>query len=742
MRQSFVLICSLLFSIFAFGNGDDLFEQSPIVLKRVDEPIQIDGFLQEKSWFKGEPARDFWEHFPTDTAQNVKTELYMAFDDQFLYIGGKCFAPNPNYITPSLRRDYRAGGSDNITLLFDTFNDGTNAFVFGINPFGVLREALIANGGQDSRRDWTSSWDNKWTGEAKIQGDHWSFEIAIPFSSLRFQEGGREWRFNSYRFDTQTNTQTTWIRIPRNQSIISMGYMGKMLWDEPLKKSGSNISVIPFVTAGSSKNFEEEGKPVSSDFDFGGDAKIAITPGLNLDLTVNPDFSQVEVDQQVLNLERFEVFFPERRQFFLENADLFGGFGDATVNPFFSRRIGSARVLDEEGEESTIANPIRYGARLNGKINNNWRVGLLNMQTAREDKYNLPDYNYSVAAVQRKVFSRSNLGLIFVNKKAMHASGDTSGFYSPYNRVMGLDYNLASADNQWTGKFYLHRSFTDADVSGQFAHGARLELRKRLFTALWQHQSVGEGYVAEVGFVRRHNYFCISPELEFNFFPNKGSLNEHGPELQTDMFWRPGFGKTDHEIRLSYRLEFRNRARLRVGVTNEYTFLFEDFDPTRSDDEDVEPLPGGKGYTYTRVGLSYDSDRRRRLSYEIEPFIGEFFNGRRYGLEGQLNYRYQPYGTVAMSFNYSYINLPSPYASTDLLLVGPRIDLTFSKNIFLTTFIQYNNQADNVNINARFQWRFAPVSDFFLVYTDNYYSTDFKVKTRGLVMKMTYWLNM
>lgn len=740
MRKHLVLISFLLCSTFLFGeDGNDMFAQSPIVLTRAQEPIVLDGFLHEESWFNGQPAENFWEYFPTDSIHSrLKTEIYMVYDDQYLYIGVKCYSPVSDYIVPSLRRDYTSSGSDNITFLFDTFNDATNAFVFGINPYGVLREALITNGGQDFRRDWYSAWDNKWTGEAKIQDGYWSAEVAIPFTTLRFQEGTQEWRFNAYRYDTQSNTRSTWTRIPRNQSVISLAYMGDMIWEEPLKKSGASVSVIPFLTAGSNKNFEEEGQPSTNNFDFGGDAKIAITSGLNLDLTVNPDFSQVEVDRQVLNLERFEIFFPERRQFFLENSDLFGGFGDATVNPFFSRRIGSARVIDDEGSKSTIQNPIRYGARLSGKLNKDWRVGLLNMQTARNDAYKLPSYNYTVAALQRRVFSRSNIGAVLVNKQSVSSINDTTGYYNPYNRIVGLDYNLATPNNRWNGKVYLHQAITTSDVSDKVAHGARLEYRKRLFTAQWQHQYVGAGYDAEVGFVRRENYFRASPQIEFNLFPGKGVMVEHGPEVEADVFYQPGFGRTDHEVQVSYRFEFRDQSRARIRMTNEYTYLFDDFDPTRSSSE---PLPGGQGYNYTRVGISYFSDRRKPFSYFVEPFAGQFYNGYRYGLAGYLSLRYQPYGLISMSFNYSIIDLPAPYASTDLFLIGPRIDLTFTQKMFLTTFIQYNNQSDNININARFQWRFAPVSDFFLVYTDNYYSTDLKTKNRGIVMKLTYWLN-
>lgn len=703
-----------------------------VFLKRAAMPIILDGKLDESAWFQGAPARDFWEHFPTDSTQAaMQTEVYMTYDDEYLYVGAICYTLGQDYVIPSLRRDYRAGGNDNITFLFDPFNDRTNAFVFGANPLGVLREALIFNGGQDGGRDFDESWDNKWKGASSMQEGYWSCELAIPFRTLRFKEGAQEWNFNCYRFDMQSNARTVWSRIPQNQSVTNLAFMGKMYWDEPLAKAGSGASIIPYATAGYHQDFEQGGSP-GYRYNLGGDAKIAISSGMNLDLTVNPDFSQVEVDEQIVNLDRFELFFPERRQFFLENSDLFGGFGFTDITPFFSRRIG---VGLDTATGQNIQNPIYFGARLSGKLDNNWRLGLLNMQTAPDAANGLPSFNYGIAALQRKVFSRSNVGFILVNKQAI-GKQDTSELHAPFNRVAGLDYNLASSDNRWNGKAFLHRSFTPAGGRGQLAHGARLEYRVRDFSLSWEHRYVDEDFNAEVGFVRRKDYFSISPVGQWFLYPTGSAFNQHSLGLAAFNLWTPGTGRTDHRYELFWRGDFRNTASIRVSAQQDYTFLLEGFDPTGTS---LEQLPGLTGYTYHSIRAFYSSDSRPKLSFSLSPSAGQYFNGHRLALGGGLVYRYQPYGAIRLSANYNYIDLPTGTAS--IFLIGPRIDLTFSRSIFLTVFLQYNDQLDNINLNTRLQWRFAPVSDFFLVYTDNYFPAPFGLRNRSLVAKATYWLN-
>lgn len=706
-----------------------------IQVKYTSETIVLDGELNETTWKTAPPPNDFWGYFPSDTLPPQKqTEILMAFDDTHLYVAIKCYAAGDDYVVPSLKRDYRAGGNDNISLMFDTFNDRTNAFLFGMNPLGVRREALISNGGMELS-DFQTSWDNKWKGESKIHDGFWVSEMAIPFSTLRYKEGTTKWTFNSYRFDTQSNENTVWSAIPRNQWIFNLAFNGDMIFEKPLKKAGGNIALIPYASGGITRDFEDANAQTQATYGIGGDAKIAVTSGLNLDLTVNPDFSQVEVDRQVTNLDRFEIFFPERRQFFLENADLFSSFGISRINPFFSRRIG---VAVDTSSDATIQNTILGGARLSGKINRNWRVGLLNMQTAADMENDLPSFNYTVAAVQRKVFSRSNIGLIFVNKE--NFTNTNSETYDPFNRIFGLDYNIASSNNAWTGKVFYHQSLSPEQKEGnEFAHGFELNYKERLYSIEYNHQYVGEDFEAQVGFVPRSNYFRINPEARLYFYPNNGFLNQHGPGLEVATFWSPENGRTDQRIELYWDASLAGSGRMRVWLQNDYTLLTDPFDPSGTDSAE---LPALSDYNYTSFRARYNSDRRKKFSYRLEPLVGQYFNGHRYALSGSFNYRFQPYGSVALNYSYNYIDLPEPYAQTSLFLVGPRIDITFTKKIFLTTFIQYNNQIDNININARFQWRFAPVSDFFLVYTDNYYSTDLKVKNRAIIAKFTYWLNL
>ena len=715
-----------------------LFAQAQSVqVYQIQEAITLDGQLNEAIWQRAEPATDFWQYFPQDSIHTPQdTEIFMAYDADYLYIGVKCYSVGNQYVVPSLRRDYRAGGNDNISLMFDTYADGNNAFLFGINPYGVRREALISLGG-NTLQGFQTSWDQKWEGEAHIGDGFWSAELKIPFKILRFNEGATRWRFNTYRFDTQSNENSVWQRIPRQQWIFNLAFSGDMLFEQPLPKAGKNIVLIPYATAGVSQDFEEIGDEPKDFYGVGGDAKIGVTSGLNLDLTANPDFSQVEVDRQQTNLDRFELFFPERRQFFLENADLFNGFGFRRMNPFFSRRIG---IAQDTTTGTAIQNPIYGGARLSGKVNDDLRIGLLSMQTANDIENGLPNYNYTVAAVQQKVFNRSNVGAILVNKQSFDEQIDER--YNAFNRVAGLDFNFRSEDNAWVSKTFYHHSFSadrrEADNKDGGQYGAFLQYTKRWGELSVNYLHVGENFNAEVGFVPRLGQYRVNPEVKFFFFPKKGKINRHEVGVEYARTWTLEEPLTDESTEFSWNMSFENNQRLNLRAENRYTLLTFDFDPTNTGGE---PLLSGTAYRNWSFQGSFRSDNRKSFFFDFDPTIGQYFNGIRYGIRGAFNYRFQPFGAIALSYNYNYIQLPEPYETASLFLIGPRIDVTFSKKLFLTTFIQYNNQIDNININARLQWRFRPVSDFFIVYTDNY-STLFNVKNRAIVAKFTYWLNL
>ncbi|WP_020532343.1 DUF5916 domain-containing protein [Flexithrix dorotheae] len=725
-------------------------EERRLAVKRLEGKIKVDGELTEAFWETAPVSQPFWEQFPYDTSySSTISEIRMAYDDQFLYFGVRCLDPVPGgYVTTSLRRDFRGKENDVITVVLDPFEDKTNATFFGINPFGVRREGLISGisgsgsgGTSQVRSGFDLSWDNKWYGEAKIHDGYWTAEMAIPFKTLRYKEGAKTWFANFYRLDSKTATSSSWGHIPRNQSIVSPAFGGYLDFEEPLKKPGSNISIIPYVAGNTGRNFID-GEPTTYGFDLGGDAKIGITPSLNLDLTINPDFSQVEVDDQQTNITRFELSFPEKRQFFLENADLFASFGTDNIRPFFSRRIGIA--LDRN-TGINVPVPITYGARLSGRIDKNWRIGVMNLQTKKDNSINLPGYNYSVMALQRQVFSRSNISAIFINKQSTHQFSQDSTLEwgidkSNYNRTLGLDYNLASADNKWTGKFFYHHNIYENEESKKdFAHGATLAYNIPWLTLTWDHQIVGKYYDPEVGFVPRNNYKRVAPSVKFTFYSDKIIAN-HGPGVSTEYIWNDQDGKTDHNYALNYNIVFKTNAEFTGAIQNQYTYLFEDFDPTRSGNG--EPLPMGESYNYSNLLLIYESDKRKKIFYELEGQGGGFFNGSLYRMAGNVNYRFQPYGIATLNFSYNDINLPEPYSSGKIFLFGPRFDITFSRKVFLTTYFQYNNQIDNVNINARLQYRYKPVSDFFLVYTENYFPDTFASKNRALVAKFTYWLNL
>lgn len=718
-----------------------------LTARKITGTITLDGEMNEPEWLTADIATHFRQYFPFDTSYaNAQTEVRVLYDDQNIYLFAKMYNTGPRtYVTPSLRRDFRGEANDGISFVFDTFRDRTNAFMFGLNPYGVQREGLIANGGGVGSNDFTLTWDNKWYSAARQFDGYWTAEVAIPFKSIRFKDGETSWYVNFYRIDSHYAERSTWSPIPRNFDIVNLAFCRELKWEQPLKKPGANVSIIPYVADLRSKNFLE-GSPTRHDLQFGGDAKVAVSPALNLDLTVNPDFSQVEVDQQVTNLDRFEIFFPERRQFFLENADLFAGFGVDGTRPFFSRRIG---IAVDTATGQNLQNPLYFGARLSGKLNNNLRLGMLSVQAAKEKSIGLPSVNYSVATIQQKIWSRSNIGFIFINKQAFQDSleGDFTIRPENYNRVAGFDFNLATADNKWNGKVFYHHSFKPDNPDSSFATGGFINYN----TYNWQIElfarSVGKNYAPETGFVRRRDIQQVAGTIFYNFYPS-GKIQSHGPGFDYDFLGNQTYGLMDWDINFLYRIRWKNTSRLNFRLRRDYIYLFRPYDPT----ETRGPQLDADTDYYNYVALAeYLSDARKLFFYQLRFRTGGYFNGQRNAAEGQIGYRFQPYGSLSVDFAFNRIRLPDPYKDADLILLSPRIDITITRDLFWTTFVQYNNQINNVNINSRLQWRFAPVSDLFLVYTDNYatetYTEDTLLITRGqpklraFVFKLTYWLN-
>ena len=681
--------------------------------------MKIDGILDEEAWLTAESTQKFQRVTPTDTGFAIsQTEVRLTYDETNLYVGVICHDATPGKRpVESLRRDFNFSRNDNFMIFLDTFNDQTNGFAFGISAAGAQTEGLQYDGTRV-----LYNWDIKWRSAVKSYDDRWVTEFSIPFRSIRYFEGDKEWGINFGRQDLKTNEKSSWAPMPRQFPHCSLPFTGTLVWDKPMGKAGLRFSLIPFVTAKATKEYNPEYSPQGT-INAGFDTKMILSTSMNLDLTVNPDYSQVEVDKQQTNLDRYELFFPEKRQFYLENSDLFASLGTETVRPFFSRRIG-------------LDSPVRAGARLSGKFGEKWRLGLMDIQTGRQNEIRAS--NFVVAALQRQVFQRSNISAFFVNKDIVNAGSDSLLTGKRFNRVAGLEYNLASPDNTWTGKSFYHQSFYSNAGKDAAAAAANLTYSTQFLTASINNAWVGADYLAEVGYIRRKGYFEVNPMISYKFFPSSEMIISHGPSLKTDLYFDPSMSLTDREIQLAYSIESAKKNTFSIDVKDTYIMLQAPFDPTNTGGM---TLASGEAFNWREVGAMFGSDFRKPFYINLISRYGGYYNGTRWMINGELNYRIQPYGSLSLVSTYNNISLPAPYNDAQLLLIGPRLDFTFTDKLFFTSFIQYNNQIDNLNLNLRFQWRFAPVSDLFIVYTENSFPGDYTIKNRGLVVKVSYWFN-
>lgn len=729
MTKKFVII--LLLNAFVFSQN---VKELPI--KPTQEIITLDGVLNESVWSEAAIASDFIQQFPFDSAlSNNKTEIKITYDKKNIYIAAICYEkPNKKYVIESLRRDFNVRRNDCISILFDPFNDRLNGFMFSVSAFGVQRESMIENGGLF---DGNVRWDNKWFSAVKKYNDKWVVEMKIPFKSIRYKKNLSEWNINFIRSVPDDNEISVWNKVPFYYNFQTLSFCGKLVWNESPPKTTFNSSIIPYVAGGF--NYDNTSNHLTWNYGIGGDAKIAITPSLNLDITGNPDFSQVDVDVQVTNLTRFSLFFPEQRQFFLENSDLFSRFGFSRIRPFFSRRIGL-----NNGNQI----PIIAGMRLSGKLSKNIRIGLMNIQTASKASLNVNLENFTVAALQIQVFNRSNLGFIFVNRNGFLQNDQWNP--NDYNRVIGIDYDLASKDNVWIGKFFFHHSISPRNNENAMAHASFLAYNKKKFNFQWNHEYVGRNYNAEVGFVPRQffydqlrdttikqTYWRLEPSAEYSMFPKSKKIYKMSIGLYNSTYTDSVFKPTDILSRAYFRIDLYNTSSFTIGYNENFTRLIFPIDPTSSK---LKPFGVGD-YIYRDVNLSYNSNTRKRFTFSADATIGTFFTGFRLQYGFNANYRIQPYANIGISFSRNDIWFTPDVGNINLMLISPRFEITFNKNIFLSTSLQYNTQINNLNIYSRFQWRFAPMSDLFIVYSDNINTETLTEKNRGLQIKFVYWFN-
>jgi len=744
MKQRLVLLFCLLCLTIGV-QAQKINEKFQMHIQKTTGKVVIDGVLNEQAWFDAAAVSDFMMCNPFDSlCAQVRTDVKMSYDDKFIYISAECFLKEPGaFVVESMKRDFAFGVNDNFLVFIDTFEDKTTGFAFGANAAGAQWDGQMSEGAKVNL-----NWDNKWESATTYKKDSWIFEAAIPFKSIRYKDNITRWGINFSRYDLKAKEKSAWAPVPRQFPTASLAYAGVLVWETAPPAPKKNISFIPYVLSGLSANYESASP---SDFrnQIGGDIKVAINSGLNLDMTLNPDFSQVDVDRQQTNLDRFELFYPEKRQFFIENSDLFDGFGTESIRPFFSRRIGLALNPKTGIYEQT---PITYGARVSGKLNPDWRIGALNVQSQRIDAKGVPTQNYSMLALQRKLFARSNIGVYMVNKESfIDTDLQKSNGYQPFNRDVGFEYNLASKDNFWTGSLFYAKTISPMNAANDFAQAASLAYADNNWAFSIKQQWVGERYNPEVGYVPRVNFLQLQPEIGKIFYPKNKSTNVFYTSLKamSMSYWNNQGDYTDNTTYIAYDGTMKDRSTFGLYLSYDFVKLQYNFDATRMGNT---PLLKGSEHDWYAINARYSSSPIKLFTYAITSRFGGYFgDGWRTGMTADIGYRFQPYGSVSVALDYNDIQdvyvpgtatMAAKNVSSKFWIVRPKIDITFSNKLFFATFFQLNQQTKNVNLNARLQWRYKPASDLFLVYTDNYFPEIFQIRNRAVVLKLNYWLNL
>ena len=681
--------------------------------------ITVDGRFDEAEWRQAEPAADFVQQQPSEGAPATEqSEVRFLYDDDYLYVGGTYVEPEiDRLVINELRRDFSARDGDLIVLILDTFYDKLNAYNFQTNPGCALRDSQS----YDDGRNINANWDAVWFCRASIGADAFHIEQAIPFKQLRFPERDEQvWGLNIFRLIRHSNEQTIWNAVPRQFNQFKTSYEGVLEGIRDVRP-GRNIRVKPFVTGqGTSRN-----RITDTTGDGGVDVKIGLGTGLVLDGTYRTDFSQVEADAQQVNLTRFNLFFPERREFFLENQGAFqiGGFAQSSNNlvPFFSRTIG----LSDTGTPI----PIVGGLRLSGRAGRN-TVGLLNMQTEEEERPNLdalPAANFTVLRYARDFLTNSSGGVFFMNKER----GDVS------NRLVGgeVRFNLMGTMN--VDGLVMASEKTGFDRDSAFRTGFLYDPGLTQYNVSFT--SLGADFKDDLGFIPREGVDILTASVLRRMRPRATSryVREFRATLPYNRFTRSGLGVETATVAPQLTAELNNSSTISATAIYNDELLTTPFRP--------QGMPAGQSipvgrYHFNSGELAYTSSNSQRIAPTFAYRFGEFYNGNRTGVSAGVRVRFNRKLAVTASTTRDALDVSVPSFTTTLATL--RVETSFSTRMFLTGYFQYNSVARQVLSNIRYNFVHRPLSDIFVVYNETRSTGgNTTAPSRALILKFTQLLS-
>jgi hypothetical protein len=720
-----------------------------ITAVRTEAPLKVDGLLNDPGWQNARFQGQFTQREPDEGAPaSEKTEVGFLYNEKYLYIGVKCYDSEPNkIIAREMRRDAFVDDDDYFEMVLDTYHDHRSAYYFITNPHGVKREALMANEG----RDYNPAWDGVWWNKAKITEEGWFVEIAIPWKTLRFEEEGSPiWGFNCARMIRRKNEHVYWQLIPREYGrgagIFRLSEAGSLHGIDEAEMGG-NLELRPYFLGGMENDANTD---FSTDrlSDIGLDAKVALTANLALDLTLNTDFAQVEADQEQVNLTRFSLYYPEKRDFFLEGAEIFafggsrgfrwhmGGGGGSEMELYYSRRIGLV-----DGHEARILG----GAKMVGKVGK-YQVGVMNIFTD-DVTYQEEDItttvnatNFTVVRLRRDILQRATIGMMFLNKEELRSQR--------YNRSLGLDGNIPLSLN-FTMSGYLAATFgPEETVDGQtvdmnkknLAGKLSLDYNSDLWRASLSHLDIGARFNPEVGFIRRTDFRLTNASIEYAPRPKQSSIiRQFGYQLEGSYRSDHDNRMLDNEVQASFSIEFQNSSRFSVNIQRESEYIDYDWEVREG-----FLIPEGtySGFMYSMNAMS---DRSRAIAGGININYGSYYSGNQlnFGLNSTIT-RIQRL-RMELDYRYNYISLPDGSFRTNTL--GLRMIYFFSTDLYLKAYLQWNDDKyynagrERVVSDILLRWIYKPACNLYVVYNDTRLvgpGSD-EIVNRTLMVKLTYF---
>ncbi len=699
----------------------------------VSSPLQVDGHLDEEVWSKAQVASGFTQREKPEVPATEPTEFMVVYAPTMLYIGFRCFDSEPDQIVArELERDGRLFRDDAVIVVIDTFHDHRNSYFLEVNPAGAILDALSSEEGRSLNTDW----DGIWTAAARITPEGWTAEMAIPFSTLRFDPGTDTWGFNVRRLVARKAEQSYWVQVGRDASLVRMSRAGHLTGLNGLE-SGLNLQLKPFAVS-SRTEFDVTGLDDGRS-DLGLDLKWGITRGLALDLTYNTDFAEAEADDQQVNLTRFSLFLDEKREFFLENAGIFefvppSQIGGTPLELFFSRRIGIA--------DNGVPVPIRWGARVTGRVGD-WSLGVLDASTDFLDQQTsgfvggLPEDNWGVVRVKRNVGERSAVGMIFTNR-------DQEGIGT--NQVYGLDANLNPLPKLNVNTFFAssHTSspFVDdigvVDDKSDQAGGATVVWNGQDWLWAMEAMEIGDSFDPQVGFLLRNGIRRYAPTVAYKPRPKLGNVRSLLLDAQAEII-------TDMDDRLetfSTRLDFFGF----ILDSEDQVQAFVDINRERL----VRPfairsgivIPPGE-YDFNDYGMNYTTNPYRRVVVTGSVLNGQFYDGERFSNVITVGLRPSRYFRAETRWTRDDVDLPA--GSFVANVWRQRLSVSPTPRIAANAFIQYNDTADLISLNLRLNWIYKPGADIFLVYNHNWIAPGLNDRTsreRQAILKFTYLLSL